>query len=82
MSKFTDEVWTQKARHKGTVVFEDGDGATTLKVFEGVDKTLEIGAWWDGCGGEWTPEYLTVNLDRSDVTDLRDHLTKWLEETK
>lgn len=85
MSKWTDEVFNQEAMHSGAAIFEDREGANTLKVFpnrETQQPTLDIGTWWDGNDGEWTPEYLTVNLDRSDVTDLRDTLTAWLEQTK
>lgn len=83
MSKYLDESLHRKAQHTGTVTFEDD--TNTLKVFtnDATPKpTLEIGSWWDGCGGEWTPEYLTVNLDRSGVLDLRDTLTLWLRGNK
>jgi len=79
-SKWADEVFSQEAVHKGSAIFEDRDGANTLKVFPGhTPKTLDIGTWWDGNDGEWTPEYLTVNLDKADVTDLIATLTAWME---
>lgn len=83
MSKWIDEVFTKKAVHRKTIVLEDIDqeSGTTLKVFPGPEgKGLEIGAWWDGNGGEWTPEYLTITMDKEAAIRLRDHLNDWLGE--
>ena len=83
-SKYVDEARSREAVYPDTLVFTEGD-ENAVKVFASdltSEPTLEVGAWWDGNSGEWSPEYLSVNLDRSDVTKLRDHLTKWLEQTK
>lgn len=80
MSKWVDEVMNKEAKHEGSAVFEDMTGCeATLKVFPEQPKHLSVGVWWDGNDGEWTPEYLTVTLDRNDVKDLIATLTRWLE---
>lgn len=43
--------------------------------------TVGITGYWDGNSGEWSEDWLGAAFDRSAVTDLRDKLTAWLEQT-
>jgi hypothetical protein len=58
-----------------------GDGSEDRTMVGFNPDSGDISGYWDGCDGEWTPEWLGANFDRAAVTHLRDHLTAWLEQT-
>jgi hypothetical protein len=80
MINWLEEVWNKEAQSDEALVLEDVDGSdTTVKVFPAHGgKDLDIGSWWDGNDGEWTPEYLTITMDKAAVIKLRDRLNDWL----